>query len=57
MSWIVASRSVLLDMSVEFNDSENGHKVGAIDPNDVVRVCRKFGILAIPDATSPAGDK
>jgi len=35
----------------------DGHKVEAIDPHDVVRVCRKFGILAKSEASSPARDK
>jgi D-aminopeptidase len=33
-----------------------GHKVEAIDPNDVLQVCRKFGVLAPPQASTPIRD-
>ncbi|MCI0674150.1 MAG: P1 family peptidase, partial [Phycisphaerales bacterium] len=34
----------------------DGHKVEAIDPNDVVRVCRKFGVMARPQSSTPKRD-
>jgi D-aminopeptidase len=30
----------------------DGHKVEAIDPDDVIRVCRKFGVLTGPQAST-----
>lgn len=34
----------------------DGHKVEAIDPSDVVRVCRKFGVLAKPQSSKSECD-
>jgi D-aminopeptidase len=34
----------------------DGHQVEAIDPHDVVRVCRRFGVLAGTQASTPERD-